>query len=279
MKPRLQAILSTSQNAGRGISSPLDSRLRKELKMSTCDKSQEKVTVGCYISLALAILFFSGVCASASHWWGICDYMTLMGKAGRVVTGVVETTDGLATTTGSFRGAGGTGALDGFMFGISSILPGVMLVMGMINIFEYYGALRAARQLLTPLMRFLIGVRGSAALALIACLQSTDGGAAMTRKLKDEGELTEVEVNNFATFQMVASAPITNFVTTGAAFFALTAANGEPAMLTSIGFGLVVLLVAKVLGANLMRFIHLRASRTVIVRESQMAKAPVLVKD
>ncbi len=279
MKPRLQAILSTSQNAGRGIFSPLDSRLRKELKMSTCDKSQEKVTVGCYISLALAILFFSGVCASASHWWGICDYMTLMGKAGRVVTGVVETTDGLATTTGSFRGAGGTGALDGFMFGISSILPGVMLVMGMINIFEYYGALRAARQLLTPLMRFLIGVRGSAALALIACLQSTDGGAAMTRKLKDEGELTEVEVNNFATFQMVASAPITNFVTTGAAFFALTAANGEPAMLTSIGFGLVVLLVAKVLGANLMRLIQLRASRTVNVRESQMAKAPVLVKD
>ena len=279
MKPRLQAILSRSQNAGRGISSPLDSRLRKELKMSTCDKSQEKVTVGCYISLALAILFFSGVCASASHWWGICDYMTLMGKAGRVVTGVVETTDGLATTTGSFRGAGGTGALDGFMFGISSILPGVMLVMGMINIFEYYGALRAARQLLTPLMRFLIGVRGSAALALIACLQSTDGGAAMTRKLKDEGELTEVEVNNFATFQMVASAPITNFVTTGAAFFALTAANGEPAMLTSIGFGLVVLLVAKVLGANLMRLIQLRASRTVIARESQMAKAPVLVKD
>ncbi|HIU73434.1 MAG TPA: hypothetical protein IAC65_04175 [Candidatus Aphodousia faecipullorum] len=247
--------------------------------MSTCDKSQEKVTVGCYISLALAILFFSGVCASASHWWGICDYMTLMGKAGRVVTGVVETTDGLATTTGSFRGAGGTGALDGFMFGISSILPGVMLVMGMINIFEHYGALRAARQLLTPLMRFLIGVRGSAALALIACLQSTDGGAAMTRKLKDEGELTEVEVNNFATFQMVASAPITNFVTTGAAFFALTAANGEPAMLTSIGFGLVVLLVAKVLGANLMRLIQLRASRTVNVRESQMAKAPVLVKD
>ena len=279
MKNPLQANLSKSVNASEGISLTNDSQLGKDQKMSTCDKSQEKVTVGCYISLALAILFFSGLCAGASHWWGICDYMTLMGKAGRVVTGVVETTDGLATTTGTFRGAGGTGALDGFMFGISSILPGVMLVMGMINIFEHYGALRAARQLLTPLMRFLIGVRGSAALALIACLQSTDGGAAMTRQLKDEGELTEVEVNNFATFQMVASAPITNFVTTGAAFFALTAANGEPAMLTSIGFGLVVLLAAKVLGANLMRLIQLRASRKVSAKEPQMVSAPVLVKD
>ena len=76
--------------------------------------------------------------------------------------------------------------------------------------------------------------------------------------------------------------PVRNLITTTLKahdYRYLTAANGEPAMLTSIGFGLVVLLVAKVLGANLMRLIQLRASRTVIVRESQMAKAPVLVKD
>lgn len=247
--------------------------------MSQEKKPEEKVTVGCYISLFLAALFFSGLCAGVNHWWGIFDYSTLMGKAGRVVTGVMETTDGLVTTTSSFRGAGGTGALDGFLFGFSSIVPGVLLIMGMINVFEHYGALRAARQLMTPIMRFIIGVRGSAALALIACLQSTDGGAAMTRQLKDEGELTETEVNNFAAFQMVASAPITNFVTTGAAFYALVGADGRPAMTVSIGLCLVVLLAAKVLGANVMRVIQIRAAKKASAPSQASVRVPVLIKD
>ena len=230
--------------------------------MSQEKKPEEKVTVGCYISLFLAALFFSGLCAGVNHWWGIFYYSTLMGKAGRVVTGVMETTDGLVTTTSSFRGAGGTGALDGFLFGFSSIVPGVLLIMGMINVFEHYGALRAARQLMTPIMRFIIGVRGSAALALIACLQSTDGGAALTRQLKDSGALTYTELNNFCAFQMVACAPITNFVTFSAAVLAFTNADGTSAVPLSMGAGLAVLLIAKVIGANIMRLIQWRlASR------------------
>ncbi len=54
----------------------------------------------------------------------------------------------------------------------------------MITIFDHFGALKACRQLLTPILRPLIGVPGSAGLALIASLQSTDGGAALTRQLK-----------------------------------------------------------------------------------------------
>ena len=134
----------------------------------------EKVTIGCYISLFLAIIFFSGVAAGSAYFWSFLDFTTLMGSAGKVVGKVAQTEEGIATTLTTMRGVGGSGAIDGFMMAISMIVPGVMLAMGMISVFEHYGALRAAKQLLSPILRFLIGVPGTATLALIACLQSTD---------------------------------------------------------------------------------------------------------
>ena len=69
---------------------------------------------------------------------------------------------------------GRSGAIDGFMFALT-LVPTVMFALAMITVFEYYGALRAARRLLTPVLRPLLGLPGSATLALIASLQSTDG--------------------------------------------------------------------------------------------------------
>ena len=97
---------------------------------------------------------------------------------------------------------------------------------------------------------------GTATLALIACLQSTDGGAALTRQLKDSGALTYREINNFSAFQMVACAPITNFVTFSAAVLAFSGADGSGGVPLSMGAGLAVLLIAKVIGANIMRLIQ-----------------------
>lgn len=218
--------------------------------------NEEKVTIGCYISLALAIIFFSGMAAGSGYFWSFLDFTTLMGSAGKVVGKVSESGDGLAVTMTTLRGIGGSGAIDGFMLAISLIVPGVMLAMGMITVFEHYGALRAARKLLTPLLQFLIGVPGTATLALIACLQSTDGGAALTRQLKDSGALTYREINNFSAFQMVACAPITNFVTFSAAVLAFSGADGSGGVPLSMGAGLAVLLIAKVIGANIMRLIQ-----------------------
>lgn len=218
--------------------------------------NEEKVTIGCYISLALAIVFFSGMAAGSGYFWSFLDFTTLMGSAGKVVGKVSESGDGLAVTMTTLRGIGGSGAIDGFMLAISLIVPGVMLAMGMITVFEHYGALRAARKLLTPLLQFLIGVPGTATLALIACLQSTDGGAALTRQLKDSGTLTYREINNFSAFQMVACAPITNFVTFSAAVLAFSGADGSGGVPLSMGAGLAVLLIAKVIGANIMRLIQ-----------------------
>ncbi len=113
----------------------------------------EKVTIGCYISLFLAIIFFSGVAAGSAYFWSFLDFTTLMGSAGKVVGKVAQTEEGIATTLTTMRGVGGSGAIDGFMMAISMIVPGVMLAMGMISVFEHYGALRAAKQLLSPVLR------------------------------------------------------------------------------------------------------------------------------
>lgn len=242
-------------------------------KQTQIDK--ENVTIGCYISLALAIVFFSGIAAGSSYFWSFLDFTTFMGSAGKVVGKVTETADGVSTTMTTLRGLGGSGAIDGFMLAISLIIPGVMLAMGMITVFEHYGALKAARKLLTPILQFLIGVPGTATLALIACLQSTDGGAALTRQLKDSGALSYTEINNFSAFQMVACAPITNFVTFSAAVLAFSNADGSSAVPLSMGTGLAVLLIAKVIGANIMRLIQLRIAQRETIATASLQTSPV----
>lgn len=221
--------------------------------------ADDRVGIGGYISLIAAIIFFSGLCAS-KQWWGIFDFTTVNGGFGQLVSSVTEADGVLKTAATSFRGKGGSGAIDGFMFALT-LVPTVMFALAMITIFDHYGALRAARKLLTPILRPLLGLPGGATLALIASLQSTDGGAALTRQLKDSGELTENEVTIFASFQMTADACITNFFSSGAVLFTLVAADGTLAVPVSLGVCLGVLLLGKIFAANVMRLILIRSSR------------------
>lgn len=221
--------------------------------------ADEKAGIGAYLSLAFAIIFFSGLCAS-QQWWGVFDFTTVNGGFGKLVAGVTQNGDAISTATANFRGKGGSGAIDGFMFALT-LVPTVMFALAMITIFEHYGALRAARVLLTPILRPLMGLPGSVTLALIASLQSTDGGAALTRQLKDAGEINDAEVNIFAAFQMTADACITNFFSSGAVLFTLTLASGEPAVPVSLGLCLGVMLLGKVFAANVMRILMIRRSR------------------
>lgn len=108
----------------------------------------EKVGIGAYLSLAFAVVFFSGLCAS-SQWWGVFDFTTVNGGFGRLVSGVTEQGDAIKTAMANFRGKGGSGAIDGFMFALS-LVPTVMFALAMITVFEHYGALKAARKILTP---------------------------------------------------------------------------------------------------------------------------------
>lgn len=214
---------------------------------------EQKTGPGAYVALAFAALFFSGLMGGDS-WYGVFDFTTLNGAFGKVVTGVSQQGDAVATATGSFRGKGGQGAMDGFLFALG-LIPAVMFALGMINVLEHYGALRAARRLLTPLLRPLLGLPGNTGLALIGSLQSTDVGASLTRSLADEGELSEKEKDVFAMFQFSAGAMITNFFSSGAILFTLVALDGSSAVPTSIGACIAVMFIMKIVGANIMRLI------------------------
>ncbi|MGL5335180.1 MAG: nucleoside recognition domain-containing protein [Enterovibrio sp.] len=220
--------------------------------MSSNTSSDTKKTIISYCTLVFAVVFFSGLLKS-NEWYGVFDFTTLNGSFGTLVhtvkhsaTGAVET----ATTT--MRGHGGSGATDGFLFALT-LIPTVMFALGMINVLEHYGALDAARKLLSPLLKPLMNIPGTAGLALIASLQSTDAGAAMTRQLKDTKLLRQNEVNIFAMFQFSAGAAIVNFFSSGAVLFTLKLPDGTAAVSSSIGLAVAVIFVFKIIGANLFR--------------------------
>ncbi|MFK0570780.1 nucleoside recognition domain-containing protein [Endozoicomonas sp.] len=205
---------------------------------------QEKVSIGAYIALAFAVVFFSGLLKS-NEWYGIFDFTTLNGSFGNLLK---DTAGG----TTYFRGAGGNGARDGFMFALS-LVPTCMFALGMIAVLEHFGALKAARKLLTPILRPIMGIPGTTGLAIIGSLQSTDVGAGLTKSLVDEGELNETEKNIFTAFQFSGGALIVNFFGSGAILFTLTDSTGA-AVPGSIGLALSVMFVFKIVGANIMRF-------------------------
>lgn len=208
-------------------------------------QQEKKVTIVSYLALIFAIVFFSGIFAKATGWLGILDFTVLTGKFGSIA--------GEGGKAFSFRGTGGVGAKDGFLFGLN-LVPTVMFALGIVAVVEHLGALDAARQLLTPLLRPVLGIPGSAGLALIASLQSTDAGGGMTKGLFEEGELNDDERSIFAAFQFSAGATITNFFATGAALFALTNADGTSAVNIPMLIPLVIMFAMKVFGANVMRF-------------------------
>lgn len=208
-----------------------------------------KVGPGAYVALAFAAVFFSGL-LGGKEWYGVFDFTTLNGAFGKVVSKASLEDGTLTTATSAFRGTGGSGAMDGFLFALG-LIPAVMFALGMINVLEHYGALRAARKLLTP----LLGIPGTTGLALIGSLQSTDVGASLTRNLSDEGQISEKEKDVFAMFQFSAGAMITNFFSSGAILFTLVAVDGTAAVPTSIGACIAVMFIMKIVGANLLRLI------------------------
>jgi len=235
-----------------------------------------KAGIGAYIALIFAVIFFSGISVSkpvqdfgtviaeklnvepqkVHDVFSVFDFNTLNGKFGKVL--LPEKADKPGEHPGNFSGDGGVGARQGFMFALT-LMPTTLFAMGIIAVLEYYGALEAMRRLLQRILKPLMGIPGDTGLAMIASFQSTDAGAALTRALYDEGKINAQERDIFAMFQFSAGAPITNFLSSGAALLALTAAaavaGGEAEKVpTTIGACLAVIFIFKVVGANLMRF-------------------------
>lgn len=204
---------------------------------STPQLGQKKVSWVGYVALAFAIVIFSGAFGKATGWWKILDFTTLLGSFG-----VIKSPD----ATFIFRGVGGTGAKDGFLFALN-LMPAVILALGIVSIVDGLGGLLAAEKIMNPLFKPLVGVPGIVGLAFITSLQSTDGSAAMTKQLFDDQQINDKERTIFAQLMLSGNATITNYFSSGAALFAFLA--------LPIIFPLVVIFVFKVFGANLMRII------------------------
>ena len=197
-----------------------------------------KVSIGAYIALFVAILFFSGLFMNVGgmEWLRAFDFTTLGGNFGTMKE----------PAKNNFMGAGGISAKAGFLFALS-LVPTVMLALGFLEIFTHYGAIRAAHKLLTPLLRPLLGLPGLTGLALITDLQSTDAGAALTKELYDENQITKKELVVMGAWQYSGAGLINNYFAIGSALFAfLTAPVIVP---------LLLMFVLKFVGAIFVRFV------------------------
>ena len=202
------------------------------------DAAGKKVGIGAYIALAFAVVIFSGVfykMPEAQKWLGAFDFTTLIGQFGMI-----------GDTKSSFTGSGGVSARAAFLFSLT-LIPGVMLAMGLIEVLAHYGALRAAQVLLTPLLKPLLGLPGFTGLALITDLQSTDGGAAITRSMYDNGQLPKKGLITMCAWQYAGAGCINNYYTTvSALFFMFTCPVWMP---------VIIILALKFVGGMLVRFI------------------------
>lgn len=196
--------------------------------------TQVKVPKSGYIALIFALVVFSGVLARAKGWIQVFDLNTLNGQFGTMKDAARNT----------FTGIGGSGARDGFLFALT-LVPAVMTALGLMEVIDYFGGLKAAQKLLTPLLRPLLGIPGLCGLALVTSFQNTDAGAGMTRGLREADLITDKERKIFVSFQFTGGAPITNYFVSGSALFLF--------MTQPIIVPLALIFVLKVFGANLMR--------------------------
>src|SRR5699024_920702 len=170
-----------------------------------------KVPIKGYVALILGLIFFSGIFAKTDNWLGMFDFTVLVGNFG-----TIDANGGVT----NFIGKGGFSATGGFLFAVG-LIPSVMLALGIIEVIEHYGGLKAAQRLMNPILRPLMGIPGKTGLALVSSLQSTDAGASMTKALKDTGDITEKEKTIFAAFQFTAGGTITNYLSVGVSLFAI----------------------------------------------------------
>ena len=211
---------------------------KNEKKLTNFDSEEWRVGPKAFISLAAAILFFSGIMTGfdGMKWLSAFDFSTLIGNFG---TGNTLGKD-------TFVGTGGLGARGGFMFALS-LVPSVMLAIGCLEVLSHYGAIKAAHKLLTPLLRPLLGVPGLTGLALITDLQSTDAGAALTKELYDQDLITKKELTIIGSWQYSGAGLINNYFAIGSALFSyLTVPLLVPFLL---------MFVFKFVGAMFVRFV------------------------
>ncbi|WP_029684911.1 nucleoside recognition domain-containing protein [Tatumella saanichensis] len=201
------------------------------------EQAYGNVTLKGWLSLIAVLLVFSGLFFNVKErpWLGAFDFTTLSGAFGTI--------KGASST---FTGSGGLGAKAGFLFALS-LVPTVMLALGLLEIFTHYGAIRAAHRLLTPLLKPLLGLPGFTGLALITDLQSTDAGAALSKELYDSKQITRKHVVIMGSWQYSGAGLINNYFAIGSALFT--------SVTTPLIIPLILMFILKFVGAAFTRLI------------------------
>ncbi|NLG87103.1 MAG: hypothetical protein GX489_07790 [Firmicutes bacterium] len=198
------------------------------------NEAEDKVTLKGWIALFILIIMFSGVFENAEGPLKALDLSNLIGEFGTIGEG------------GNFRGTGGSGARDGFLFTLT-LIPTTCLAVGLIDLVEHLGGLKAAAILFNPILRPLLGIPGIAGLAFVSSFTSSDIAAFMTKQLVEDGHMTDDERTVFVAYQYAGSAVVLNTIGTQAALLPIVLLPGGPLI--------VILWICKILGANLVRLI------------------------
>ncbi|SFS83568.1 Spore maturation protein SpmB [Succinivibrio dextrinosolvens] len=186
-----------------------------------------------YISLVMVIAFFSGVCAKGPEWLSAFDYSTILGKFGTI-----------AGTSDNFTGKGDISVRSAFLFALS-IIPGIILSLGVLSVAGYLGALNAAGRIFSFILKPLLGLPGSSAFAIISSLQSSDSGAVMTKDLYDQRIISKKQRCIFSAFEFSSGGSIGVYLTA----MPIISAHLNLPILLPLG----IILIMKIVGANLIR--------------------------
>lgn len=200
------------------------------------------------VALLTMIVLFSGVLGRTTGPLQAFDLMSLLGEFGTIVEDM------------NFKGKGGAGARDGFLFTLT-IIPSTMLALGIAEVCQHFGALDAARRLLTPFFRPIYGLPGDVGIAFASAFTSSDVGSAMTKRLYDDKLISDDQRTVFVAYQYAGSAPINN-----------TFGAGSPLLPVSVipaGGIILIIFITKTIGANLVRlFIALERRRKTSVSKA-----------
>lgn len=196
---------------------------------------EDKVGICGYAALVFAVVFFSGVFSKSSTWTSALDFQTYVGSFGKICNDAFGT---------GFVGSGGTGVKEGFMQALS-IAPVMIFSVAFISCIEYLGGLKAAQKLLTPVLKFVMGIPGICGIAMILNWQSSDASAAQARDLYENGKITRKERERLVAYEFITAATIGVFFSNGAVVL--------PYLTCATGVMLLVIIVNKFVAANIIR--------------------------
>lgn len=194
---------------------------------------EQKVSWKGWLALIFLCVSFSGLLAKDPGALRAFDFSVLVGNFGTI-----------GDSKHIFQGVGGKGAREGLLFTIT-LIPTVMLALGMIQVCEALGALRAAEKLFRPILKPLMGIPGVAGLAFVSSFTSSDVGSVMTKELVENGKMTDDERTVFVAYQYAGSAAVANTFGTGAPLL--------PISLLPVGVIILLIVIVKILGAILVR--------------------------